>query len=115
MLSKQNFTNKFLRNIQRKYVNIYSVVFLLLMEWCERGDELSRDILEWLGNNKESKLVEEASEMVDGLDTIWDKEGRDIIDEKMLEDAVEIMTAIVIGWYSDKGMVLMVAEVDLRV
>ena len=33
----------------------------------------------------------------------------------MLEDAVEIMTAIVIGWYSDKGMVLMVAEVDLRV
>ena len=85
MLSKQNFTNKFLRNIRRKYVNIYSVVFLLLMEWCERGDELSRDILEWLGNNKESKLVEEASEMVDGLDTIWDKEGRDIIDEKMLE------------------------------
>ena len=51
--------------------------------------------------------------MVDGLDTIWNKEGRDTIDERMLEDAVEIMTAVVIGWYSDKGMVRKVTQDDL--
>ena len=44
------------------------------MEWCDRGDDLCRDILEWLGNNKEARLVEEAAEMVDGLDTLWEKE-----------------------------------------
>ena len=61
--------------------------------------------MEWLFNNSEAKLVEETADMVDGRDTLWEKEGRDQIDEEILEDAVEIMTAILIGWFTDKGMV----------
>ena len=49
-------------------------------EWCERG---------WTLSNSEAKLVEENAEMVDGLDTLWEKEGRDIVDESILEDALE--------------------------
>ena len=74
-------------------------------EWCERGWTLRSEILEWLSSNSEAKLVEESAEMVDGLDTLWEKEGRDRVDEKILEDAVEIMTAILIGWFTDRGMV----------
>ena len=73
--------------------------------WCERGWTLKSEILEWLSSNSEAKLVEEAAEMVDGLDTLWEKEGRDKTDEGILEDAVEIMTAILIGWFTDRGMV----------
>ena len=74
-------------------------------EWCERGWTLRSEILEWLSSNSEAKLVEENAEMVDSLDTLWEKEGRDRVDEKILEDAVEIMTAILIGWFTDRGMV----------
>ena len=67
--------------------------------------DLRSEILEWLSSNSEAKLVEEAAEMVDGLDTLWEKDGRDKTDEEILEDAVEIMTAILIGWFTDRGMV----------
>ena len=48
--------------------------------WCERGWTLRSEILEWLSSNSEAKLVEEAAEMVDGLDTLWEKDGRDKTD-----------------------------------
>ena len=76
------------------------------METCyERGWPRRKEILEWLFNNSEAKLVEEAAYMVDGRDTLWEKEWRDQIYEEIFEDAVEIVTAILIGWFTYKGMV----------
>ena len=58
------------------------------------------NLMEWLVNNKERRLVEEAEDILDGLEQMVE-EGDMGMEEVLLIEATEIITSVVLAWNLD--------------
>ena len=62
------------------------------------------NIMEWMVNNNESRLVEEAEDMIDGLEEMTATKEMSMTEEVLMK-ATEIITAIVVARNMDLGKV----------
>ena len=58
--------------------------------------EVRNTLLEWLVNNRERRLVEEAEDILDGLEKLTE-EGEMGMTEELLLETTEIVTAVVVS------------------
>ena len=58
------------------------------------------NLIEWFVNNKERRLVEEAADILDGLEQLVEEEEMGM-NEILLVEAMEIITAVVLAWNLD--------------
>ena len=71
-----------------------------MQEWEGESVEVRNILMEWLINNKERRLVEEAEDILDGLEQLAEAGEMGMTKELLLE-ATEIVTAVVVAWKID--------------
>jgi hypothetical protein len=69
----------------------------LIRNWNLEGMDVGYSMVDWLNDNTEGKLVDEAMDIMEGLEERWNKDGIKEECKEMLTDAVEIMTAIALA------------------
>ena len=71
-----------------------------MRDWKDETVEVRDTLIEWLINNGERRLVEEAEDILDGLEERT-KDGEMGMTEELLLEATEIVTSVVIAWNMD--------------
>ena len=65
-------------------------------EWPEEVHEVRDNLIEWMINNREMRLVEEAEDMLDGLECLAEASEMGVTNNILME-ATEIITAVVLA------------------
>ena len=73
-------------------------------EWAEDTNEVSDNLIEWMINNREMRLVEEAEDMLDGLEGLAEASEMGVTNNILME-ATEIITAVVLARNLDREKV----------
>ena len=68
--------------------------------WKEESWMVRDNLVEWLVNNKERRLVEEAEDILDGLEQMVE-DGDMGMEEELLIEATELITSVVLAWNLD--------------
>ena len=68
--------------------------------WKEESWMVRDNLVEWLVNNKERRLVEEAEDILDGLEQMVE-DGDMGMEEELLIEATEVVTSVVLAWNLD--------------
>ena len=71
-----------------------------VQEWEGESVEVRNILMEWLKNNKESRLVEEAEDILDRFEQLAEAGEMGMTKELLLE-ATDIVTAVVVAWNID--------------
>ena len=66
----------------------------MIRNWSLEGKDIGYSMVDWLSDNTEGKLVDEAMDIMEGIEERWKQDGIREEYKEMLTDAVEIMTAI---------------------
>ena len=73
----------------------------MIRNWSLEGKDIGYSMVDWLSDNTEGKLVDEAMDIMEGIEERWKQDRIREEYKEMLIDVVEIMTAIALAWETE--------------